>query len=69
MATLTSLTNLQRLQPRLPAWHRNYWGWLQPLLRLTSIHINYYGMLAWRMSCVRDVCFNSNTGKRLLPKQ
>jgi hypothetical protein len=71
MAPLTGLANLQCLQLRLQSRHRNYWGWLQQLLRLTSIHISEYGMYAQLVRVLHECrrLLQQQQGKGLLPHQ
>jgi hypothetical protein len=62
MAPLTGLSNLQCLRLSLPFWSCS-WGWLQKLLRLTSLHISDGGKLAWHLSFRHVECFSSISGK------
>ena len=70
MAPLTGLANLQCLQLQLQSFHRNYWGWLQQLRRLTSIHISEYGKYAHLVRVLHEcLLLQQQLGKDLLPHQ
>lgn len=56
MAPLTGLSHLQCLRVSLPFW-RSSWGWLQQLLRLTSLHISDGGKLVG--TCLSDMLYAS----------